>query len=121
MDDDETVKEIAGEMLRHLGYEVESASDGLEAIKAYVQARRMGRPFSAVLMDLTVRGGMGGREAARKLLELDQEARVIAASGYATDPVMSDYRQYGFSSVVQKPFKLKELRAAFWNALGEEL
>jgi PAS domain S-box-containing protein len=119
MDDDETVQEIASEMLRHLGYEVDVTADGSEAIKSYVEARRLGKPYSAVLMDLTVRGGMGGREAARELLELDPETIVIAASGYATDPIMSDFRQYGFSGAVHKPFKLQALSSAFRTALEE--
>lgn len=119
MDDDETVQDVAGEMLRHLGYEVDVAADGLEAIKTYLEARRLKKPYGAILMDLTVRGGMGGREAARKLLELDPEARVIAASGYATDPVMSDFRQYGFSGAVQKPFKLQELSEVLRDVLAE--
>jgi PAS domain S-box-containing protein len=117
MDDDETVREIAGEMLKVIGYEVDFAVDGLEAVKSWIRARRLGKPFTVVLMDLTVRGGMGGREAAGKLLELDPAVKVIAASGYATDPVMTDYRQYGFSGAVHKPFRIQELSGAFLAAL----
>jgi two-component system, cell cycle sensor histidine kinase and response regulator CckA len=119
MDDEETVREIAGEMLRLIGYEVEFAADGLEAVKSWIRARRLGKPFTVVLMDLTVRGGMGGREAAGKLLELDPGVKVIAASGYATDPVMTDYQQYGFSGAVHKPFLIQELSGAFQAALEE--
>jgi PAS domain S-box-containing protein len=111
MDDDEDVKEIAGEMLRHLGYQVAFASDGQTAIKEWIMARRLGEPYAAVLMDLTVRGGMGGREAAARLIELDPEVKVIAASGYATDPVMVDFRKYGFRDAVHKPFGIKQLSA----------
>jgi two-component system, cell cycle sensor histidine kinase and response regulator CckA len=117
MDDDDTVREIAGEMLRVIGYDVDFAADGLEAVKSWIRARRLGKPFTAVLMDLTVRGGMGGREAAGKLLELDPEVKVIAASGYATDPVMTDYRHYGFSGAVHKPFRIQELSGAFLAVL----
>jgi PAS domain S-box-containing protein len=117
MDDDETVREIAGEMLRIIGYQVEFAADGLEAIKNWIGARRLGKPYVAVLMDLTVRGGMGGREAVGKLRELDPEVKVIAASGYATDPIMTDFQQYGFSGAVHKPFMIQELSSVFQIAL----
>jgi two-component system, cell cycle sensor histidine kinase and response regulator CckA len=120
MDDNENVKEIAGEMLRHIGYQVDFAADGLEAIKAWIKARRLGNPFAVVLMDLTVRGGMGGREAASKLLELDPDARMVATSGYSTDPVITDYRKYGFSGAVHKPFRMQELSTVLQAALDDQ-
>ena len=69
-------------------------------------------PFSAVILDLTVRGGMGGREAVKKLREIDNNAKVIVTSGYSNDPIISDYRSYGFDGVIPKPFTFDELSSA---------
>jgi signal transduction histidine kinase/CheY-like chemotaxis protein len=119
MDDETTVQESAGNMLRVLGYEVTVAADGAEALAAYEQAKREGRPFAAVLMDLTVPGGMGGKETVRKLLEADPNAQVIVSSGYSHDPVMARYREYGFRGVLVKPYRLRELGEAVRKAIGE--
>jgi CheY-like chemotaxis protein len=109
MDDDEAVRDVAGAMLRKLGYETASARDGAEAIELYENARNSSRPFDAVIMDLTIPGGMGGREAIKKLLEIAPDAKAIVSSGYSNDPIMAEYAKYGFSGVVCKPYKLKEL------------
>jgi PAS domain S-box-containing protein len=109
MDDEELIQELVGEMLGHLGYEVEGAHDGAEAIEAYLNAMKTGRPFDVVIMDLTVPGGMGGREAIRRLRELAPDVRAIVSSGYSDDPVMSNFREYGFSGVIQKPYQMHEL------------
>ena len=119
MDDDELVRLVAGEMLTYLGYEVEHAREGQEAIDMYLQAKRTGRPFDAVLVDLTIPGGMGGKEAVEHLRELDPEVRAIVSSGYSNDPVMADFRKYGFSGFVLKPYKLEELSEALRVALPE--
>ncbi len=109
VDDEEIVRKSAGEILKRLGYEVAFAREGREAIKAYKQAREKRQPFSVVIMDLTIPGGMGGKEAIKKLLEEDPEAKVIVSSGYSDDPVMSDFQQYGFSGVVTKPYRIHDL------------
>ena len=75
----------------------------------YKKARESGQPFDVVIMDLTIPGGMGGKEAIKKLLEIDPYAKVIVSSGYATDPIMSDYKKYGFSAVVTKPYSVEQL------------
>jgi PAS domain S-box-containing protein len=109
MDDEEAIRELAGTSLAEMGYEVELARDGEEALALYAKAREQGRPFQAVILDLTVRGGMGGKETIIKLLEMDPAATAIVTSGYSTDDVMADFRAYGFKGMLAKPFKLAEL------------
>jgi CheY-like chemotaxis protein len=118
IDDDEFVRRSAQEILKRLGCEVESAGDGEEGIRLYERARESGRAFCAVIMDLTIHGGMGGKGAAQKLLELDPQARVIVSSGYSNDPVMSQFREYGFSGVLAKPYRIEELAEAIQLALA---
>ncbi len=109
MDDEEVVRNVAGEMLTSLGYEVAFAHDGMEALDLYATAMASGKPFDGVIMDLTVRGGMGGKEAVKKLCELDPAAKVIVSSGYSNDPIMADFRTYGFRGVVSKPYTIRNL------------
>lgn len=113
MDDDEAVREVTGAVLNHIGYEVEFATDGAEAIELYREAIEENRPFDAVIMDLTIPGGMGGREAIKRLLEIDPEIKAIVSTGYSNDPVLSEYRKYCFSGVVVKPYKIQELSKVF--------
>ncbi len=109
MDDEESVREVAGEMLRHLGYEVEYAENGNEAIEKYIMVRENGNPFDLIIMDLTIPGEMGGKEAMERLLNIDPAVKAIVSSGYSHDPVMTDYKRYGFNGVVCKPYKIEEL------------
>ncbi|NLT36637.1 MAG: PAS domain S-box protein [Methanomassiliicoccus sp.] len=109
MDDEDMILEVASEMLHMLGHEASSSHDGAEALKKYIEAKRNGTPFDAVIMDLTIPEGMGGKEAVSRLLQFDPRARVIVSSGYSNDPVMSNYRAFGFVEVMPKPYTLKEL------------
>ncbi len=104
MDDEDFVREIASDILKFFGYEVESCSDGREAVERFRTARDSKAPFDAVILDLTVPGGMGGKEAAPLLLEIDPYAVLIVSSGYSSDPVIANHRQYGFSGAISKPF-----------------
>ncbi len=109
MDDEDFIREVAGEMVESLGYSAEFASDGAEAIELYGKALKSEEPFAAVIMDLTIPGGMGGKEAVRELLKIDPEVKAIVSSGYSSDPIMSDCKKYGFVGVVAKPYKISEL------------
>jgi two-component system, cell cycle sensor histidine kinase and response regulator CckA len=120
MDDEAAVSDVAVEMLQHLGYRAEAVRDGAEAITAYRQAMEEGRPFAAVITDLTVPAGMGGKETVRRLLEMDPQAKVIVSSGYANDPIMSDYAGYGFKGVIPKPYKLDELGKTMREIVGQK-
>jgi two-component system cell cycle sensor histidine kinase/response regulator CckA len=123
MDDEEIVRDVAGEMLAHLGYEVAFAKNGDEAIELSKKAGELGKPFSAIIMDLTIPGGMGGKEAIKKMLETDPGVKAIVSSGYSNDPVMTDFKTYGFSGVITKPYKIEELRKALHRVItgGGEL
>ena len=109
MDDDEMIRSLIQQMLHRMGYEVELACDGKEAIGLYQRALDAGKPFDAVILDLTVPGEMGGKEAIGRLCEIDANIKAIVSSGYSTDPVMSNYEEYGFCGVVEKPYSLKKL------------
>jgi nitrogen-specific signal transduction histidine kinase len=109
MDDEDIIRRLAGDILSHLGYEVDFAQDGAEAVELYKTSIQSGNPFDAVILDLTVRGGMGGKEAIRKLIDLDASVKGIVSSGYSDDPGMTDYKEYGFSDVVAKPYTVEEL------------
>jgi PAS domain S-box-containing protein len=109
MDDETSIRDVAGEMLSQIGYQVAVAADGAEAISLYSQAKESGAPYDVVITDLTIPGGMGGKDVIAKLLLIDPEVKVIVSSGYSNDPVMSDYREYGFNDLVTKPYKIEEL------------
>jgi PAS domain S-box-containing protein len=106
MDDEQLVREVSGEMLKELGYEVAFAQHGAQAIEMYQQAREAKTPFHAVIMDLTIQGGMGGKDAITHLLALDPDVKVIVASGYSNDPVMANYKKFGFKAVITKPYTI---------------
>jgi len=120
MDDEEMLRDFVGDLLDYLGYEVGLAADGQETIEAYSKAKEAGKPFDCVLMDLTIPGGMGGKEAIQILLEIDPEVRAIVSSGYSDDPVMADYRRYGFCGVVAKPYDAEQLREVLSKVIRDK-
>ncbi|RLA92611.1 MAG: hybrid sensor histidine kinase/response regulator [Deltaproteobacteria bacterium] len=119
MDDEMIVRKVTGEMLTYIGYKVEYARDGAEAIEIYKREKEKGEPFDAVILDLTVAGGMGGKEAIEKLLEIDPKVRAIVSSGYSNDPIMANFREYGFRAMVVKPYKIKVLSKAVREAMKD--
>ena len=118
MDDESFIRDVLGRLFTHFGYEVGYAKDGAEALAAYKHAIEEGRPYHVVIMDLVIPGGMGGREAVRKLLEFDPKARAIVSSGYSNDPIMANYRHYGFCEAVSKPYRNEELRTIVQKVLA---
>ncbi len=118
MDDEEALRKLLLHILTPLGYEVQTAGDGAEAIALYEAAKTAGRGFDAVLLDLTVTGGMGGLEAARALRELDPTSKLIVSSGYSDAPVMSSFRAYGFDAVLPKPFTAAQISELFQRVLA---
>jgi PAS domain S-box-containing protein len=109
MDDENALRDVAGEMLSHMGYDVAFARDGAEAIRMYSEAVTAKKPFDVVIMDLTIPDGMGGAEAVQKLREIDPGVKAVVSSGYSNDPVIKDFKKYNFSGVIAKPFDVDEL------------
>ena len=121
MDDEEMIRDTMKIALKVLGYEPTVCGDGMEALELYRQAMAAGASFAGVIVDLTVPGGMGGKEAVARLLEIDPAARVIVSSGYSSDPVMAHYDQFGFCGAISKPYNCKELGTALQEIIGNNL
>jgi len=118
MDDEKMLRELVKEMLEHLGYQAELAADGGEALACYEESLKAGAPFDAVILDLTVPGGLGGREVIGRLREMDPGVRAIVSSGYSGDPVLARHEAHGFRGMIQKPCSLANLRAALEKVLA---
>jgi CheY-like chemotaxis protein len=109
MDDEQVIREIATGILEFKGYEVESCANAREAVERSREARERNAPFAAIILDLTVPGGMGGKESAELIREIDPDAMLIVSSGYSNDPVVANFQQYGFSGAIAKPFNAATL------------
>ncbi|MDY0220757.1 MAG: ATP-binding protein [Desulfobacterium sp.] len=110
MDDEEMIRDITGEMLNDLGHKTFPAKDGKEALEIYKKAMKDNAPIDLTIMDLTIPGGMGGKEAVEKLLEINPEAKAVVSSGYSNDPVMADCKKYGFYAALAKPSRLQDFK-----------
>ncbi len=119
VDDEITIRTVLCKLLRNLDYEVDSVEEGSEAIRSYKIANRSGKPFDAVILDLTIPGGIGGKATIEKLLEIDPEVKAIVSSGYANDPVMTDHIKYGFKSVLAKPHEICQLDETLQNIIAQ--
>lgn len=117
MDDERTILTVTEKLLTMKGYEVATACDGDEAIQRYRAEMDKGTPFGAVILDLTVPAGKGGREAVRQILEIDPAANVIVSSGYSNDPIMANYRDFGFKAVIAKPYNVQQLNSVIQSLL----
>ncbi len=109
MDDEENVRKVIRGILEKQGYTTVGASDGAEAIRLYQAAMEQAQPFDAVVLDLTVQGGMGGQDTLVAIHAIDDDVRAIAVSGYSNDPVLANHAQYGFRAGLGKPFPMEEL------------
>jgi two-component system cell cycle sensor histidine kinase/response regulator CckA len=115
------VRDLLKVMLSRLGYQVTLAKDGEAAIEMFTAAQDAGENFAAVILDLTVSGGMGGKAAIQQLLQLDPRIKAIVSSGYSDDPVMADFEKYGFSDVITKPYRIAELSRVLDRVLNRQL
>ena len=119
MDDEESIQTLVGEILTNSGYRCEMAKDGYEAISKYEAAMKSEQPFSAVILDLTVAGSMGGKETLRQLQKIDPIVRAIVSSGYSNDPVMANYQSHGFHGIVLKPYSVEKLSNVVYQVVME--
>ena len=119
MDDEEMVREVLDNMLSHLGYEAVFAKDGVEALDTFTKAQKSAKKFDALILDLTVPGGMGGKAVMEELLKIDPQIKVIVCSGYSEDPIMSEFARYGFSGVIAKPYKISQLSKVLHEIIGQ--
>jgi CheY-like chemotaxis protein len=118
MDDEEIIRDLLCETLTSLEYEVVCACDGGEAIALYQDALALGQPFRVVILDMTVPGGMGGKEAMAALRAIDPHVKALISSGYANDPVMANFAAYGFNGMVTKPYTVQRLQSALQGVLS---
>ena len=109
VDDEEVVRDVAERFVKHIGYQTKTADEGEKGIFLYKSALKQGCPYDAVILDLTMPGGMGGKAAAKKIRALDRQAKIIASSGYSTDPIMSNFKKFGFDGALAKPYQITEL------------
>lgn len=119
MDDEEIIRDMTAEMLDYFGYQATTCLNGAEAVTQFKIARETGTPFAAVIMDLTIPGGMGGKETAEQILSIDPKACLIVSSGYSNDPIMSDFRKYGFAGAVAKPYNINEFGKLLSSVLAQ--
>lgn len=117
MDDETPIRGMAEMFMQRLGFDCDVAADGAEAVRKYQEALAAGRKYGVVLMDLTVPGGMGGREAMEHLRRIDPTVCAIVSSGYSRDPVMSNYQAHGFRGILPKPYGLDQLRKVMRDVL----
>ena len=119
MDDEDFVRDVSGQLLKSMGYSVDFAASGTEAVERYAKAFFSPTPYALVILDLTIRGGMGGKETVRELLKINPSVAAIAASGYSQDPVMTDPQVFGFKDKIRKPFTKEELGEVLERVAGK--
>ena len=117
MDDEEMIRTMLEDMLEIIGYEVECTSDGAEAIELFKSEKDSDQPFDVLIMDLTIPGGMGGKDAMAKIREIDSQVKSIVSSGYSSDPVVANFREYGFTGCLSKPYNTSQLSSVLDEVL----
>jgi len=120
MDDEVSIRRLGTTILSRLGYEVSVVNRGEDAVREYAQSLKSGRPYAAVILDLTIPGGMGGLQAMEELRKIDPNVRAIVSSGYSNDTVLSEYRAYGFRGIVAKPYAAEDLAKAVEQVLWDK-
>ncbi len=120
MDDDEDILTMLGELFTFMGYEPSLAKNGEEALKIYKESQAKKQPFAVVILDLTITGGMGGKETIGELKQLDPDVYAIVASGYSNDPVLASYKEYGFKDILTKPYTMEELKEVLKRAFNSK-
>jgi PAS domain S-box-containing protein len=119
MDDEDMVRKLLGDALSFLGYEACFAGEGKEALKLFLEGEKTGQNFDAVILDLTVPAGMGGKETLGELLKINPRVKVIVSSGYSEDPVMAKFEEYGFAGVIAKPYRVSEISKVLHAVIGK--
>jgi CheY-like chemotaxis protein len=119
MDDDMIVRTVVETLLKKTGYTAVCAANGTQALAIYKEALEKDEPFTVTIMDLTIPGGMGGKETVKQLREIDPHAKVIVFSGYSNDPIFTDYREFGFDGVLSKPFSIEEFMHTISSVLSD--
>jgi len=120
MDDDEMIRNSITKMVEYLGYRIETAATGKDTIDKFRKALDSDSPFDIVILDLTIRGGPGGEEVIRDLINIDPEVKALVSSGYATHPILADYKKYGFRGVMEKPYRVEELSEILSKYCGQK-
>jgi CheY-like chemotaxis protein len=118
MDDEEFIRDLATDMLTNIGYQPTVVENGAKAIQLYKKAKESDKPFNAVILDLTIPGGMSGKEVIIRLKEIDPNIKAVVSSGYSNDPIMSEFKKYGFKGVIAKPYKTKELSEVLYRIIN---
>ncbi len=119
MDDDPLVRDVSTRMLSTLGHAVDLCEDGQSAIALYQKALTTSKPYDLAILDLTIPGGLGGKDTIKKLLTIDPDIRVVVASGYSNDPVMANYKKYGFKAMATKPYTVEKIESILFQALSD--
>ena len=109
MDDDEVIRSAVGNLLETLGYKVETCGEGWEVLNRYKKSLKENNPFDAVVLDLKVSDGLGGKKTMKKLLDIDPKVKGIVSSGFLGEPLLSEYQKHGFIDIVEKPYRIEKL------------
>ncbi len=110
MDDEEIIRSFGRDILGYLGYFVETASDGEEAVSLFTEKKKIGQPFDAVILDIHIPGGVGGESTIKRLLDIDPDIKAVVSSGDRQSDLMTNFRKYGFRAALPKPYSTGELR-----------